>query len=149
MMKKTSRIILAVLIGTVLTALSYYLILPPLNVFSSDFWIYLIFVLAFYGVPLGAVNGLSVNVKGNTATPKGKQKVNKIFLALVGIPVAVLVVGHILSSTFFNAHKYATVIEVEQADFSADMPEADVVKVKVLSVDVQKKRIGLTMKFKE
>jgi len=25
----------------------------------------------------------------------------------------------------------------------------DVVKVKVLSVDVQKKRIGLTMKFKE
>ena len=127
MMKKTSRIILAVLIGTVLTALSYYLILPPLNVFSSDFWIYLIFVLAFYGVPLGAVNGLSVNLKGNTATPKGKLKVNKIFLALVGIPVAVLVVGHILSSTFFNAHKYATVIEVEQADFSADMPEADVV----------------------
>ena len=126
-MKKSSRIFLAVVIGTVLTALSYYIVLPPISIFSTEFWIYLIFVLAFYGVPLGAVSGFSTNVKGSSASPAGKLRVNKVFLVLAAIPVAVLVLGHIISSTFFNALQYASVIEVEQADFATDMPEADVV----------------------
>ena len=41
--------------------------------------------------------------------------------------MAVLVLGGITSSTFFNAYSYAEVIAVQQADFSEDMPEADVV----------------------
>ena len=123
-MKKSSRIFLAVVIGTVLTALSYYIMLPPINVFSTDFWIYLIFVLAFYGVPLGAVKGLSMATKGGNVV---KPQVNKVFILCAAVPVAVLVLGNIVSSTFFNALRYASVIEVEQADFAADMPEADVV----------------------
>ncbi|MBE6652556.1 MAG: hypothetical protein E7610_03945 [Ruminococcaceae bacterium] len=127
-MKKTPRIILAVLIGTALTALSYYLMLPALNVFNTGFWTYLILVAFFYGLPLGVVSGLSVGAKnGQKATPTGKLKVNKIFLAIIAIPVAVLVLGGVVSSTFFNARKYASVIQVDQADFAQDMPEADVV----------------------
>ena len=121
-MKKSSRIFLAVLIGTVLTALSYYLMLPPINVFSTGFWTYLILVLCFYGLPLGVVSGLS-----GAGTKGGKLKINKVFLIIVAIPVVVLVLGGVISSTFFNALNYASVIEVEQADFSEDMPEADVV----------------------
>ena len=124
-MKKTSRILLAVLIGTALTALSYYIMLPPLNVFSTGFWTYLILVLFFYGLPLGVVSGLPSGTKGGA--PGGKMKVNKIFLVIVAIPVLVLILGNVISSTFFNAHDYASVIQVEQADFSEDMPEADVV----------------------
>ena len=127
-MKKTSRIILAVLVGTALTALSYYLMLPPLNIFSTGFWTYLILVLFFYGLPLGVVSGLSGNSKGGkNSAPNGKMKVNKVFLVIVAIPVVVLVLGHVISSTFFNALDYASVIQVNQADFSEDMPEADVV----------------------
>ena len=130
-MKKQNRIFLAVVIGTVLTALSYYIMLPPLNVFSTGFWTYLVLVLCFYGVPLGALGGISMNVKGKNSAPKdapkGKLKVNKIFVVALAVPVAVLVLGHIISSTFFNALQYASVIEVEQADFAEDMPEADVV----------------------
>ena len=125
-MKKTSRILFAVLIGTALTALSYYLMLPPINVFSTGFWTYLILVLCFYGVPLGAVSGLSGSSKGGKGAP-AKPKVSKIFIAIAAIPVAALVLGTVISSTFFNALDYASVIEVEQADFAADMPEADVV----------------------
>ena len=126
-MKKQNRIILAVVIGTVLTALSYYVMLPPINVFSTGFWTYLVLVLCFFGVPLGAIGGFSLTPKGNGANSKGKPKINKIFAIAVAIPVAVLVLGHIISSTFFNALDYATVIEVENADFAEDMPEADVV----------------------
>ena len=125
-MKKQNRIFLAVVIGTVLTALSYYIMLPPLNVFSTGFWTYLILVLCFYGVPLGAVSGLSGSSKGGKGAP-AKPKVSKIFIAIAAIPVAALVLGTVISSTFFNALDYASVIEVEQADFAADMPEADVV----------------------
>ncbi len=121
-MKKSTRIILAIVIGTVLTALAYYFILPPLNVFSQGFWVFVLFVMAFYGIPLGVVKVRSVIKKGESAL-----KVNKIFVAIAAIPVAVLLIGGLLSSTFFNAHKYAAVIHVEEAVFAEDMPEADTV----------------------
>ncbi len=121
-LNKTTRIILAVVIGTVLTVLTYYFMLPPVNVFSTEFWIFLVMVIAFYGLPLGVVSGLGDVGKGTT-----KLKVNKVFLIIAAVPVAVLVLGGIASSTFFNAYSYAEVIEVQQADFSEDMPEADVV----------------------
>ena len=124
-MNKTARIVLAVIIGTILTALAYYLMLPPINVFSTGFWTFLLLVICFYAVPLGAVSGLS---SGNGKAQKnGKLKVNKFFIIAAAVPVAVLVLGGIISSTFFNAHAYAEVITVEQSDFSEDMPEADVV----------------------
>ena len=124
-MKNTSkalRIILAVIVGTVLTALAYYLMLPPINIYSNGFWIFLIMTIFFYGLPLGVVSGF-----GAAGKKGGKIKVNAIFLIIAAIPVAVLVLGGIFSSTFFNAEKYAAVIEVQQSDFSEDMPEADVV----------------------
>ena len=124
-MNKTARIVLAIIIGTILTALAYYLMLPPINVFSTGFWTFLLLVICFYAVPLGAVSGLS---SGNGKAQKnGKLKVNKFFIIAAAVPVAVLVLGGIISSTFFNAHAYAEVITVEQSDFSEDMPEADVV----------------------
>ena len=121
-LNKKTRIILAVVIGTVLTALAYYFMLPPINVFSTGFWSFLLLTIAFYGLPLGVVSGLGDLGKGTT-----KLKVNKIFLIIAAVPVAVLVLGGIISSTFFNAYSYAEVIAVQQADFSEDMPEADVV----------------------
>ena len=126
-MKKQTRILLAVVIGTVLTALSYYVMLPPINVYSTGFWTYLILVMCFYGLPLGVVGGVFATGKGKNGAPQGKPKVNKIFMIIVAVPVAILVVGHIISSTFFNALQYSSVITVENADFAEDMPEADVV----------------------
>ena len=124
-MKNTSKtlgIIASAVIGTVATALAYYLMLPPLNIHSTGFWTFLVMVLFFYGLPLGVVSGF-----GAAGKKSGKVKVSKIFIIIAAIPVAVLVLGGIFSSTFFNAERYAAVIEVHQSDFSEDMPEADVV----------------------
>ena len=123
---KTLRIVGAVIIGTILTALAYYLMLPAINIYNTGFWTFLLLVLCFYGLPLGVVSGLG-KIKNGKASVTGSIKLNKVFLILLAIPVAVLVLGGILSSTFFNALKYAAVIDVQQADFSEDMPEADVV----------------------
>ena len=123
---KTLRIVAAVVIGTILTALAYYLMLPAINIYNTGFWTFLILVLLFYGLPMGVITGLDTTGKGKKKSV-GKVKLNKVFLILVAIPLAVLMLGGIASSTFFNARKYAAVIEVQQSDFSEDMPEADVV----------------------
>ncbi len=122
-MKKQTRIILAVLIGTALTALSYYIMLPPLNLYSTDFWLHLILVMCFYGIPLGVFKGMTPAKKGNFKKPQ----INKIFLIVVAVPLVVLVLGSVISSTFFNARKYADVIDVKEAVFSEDMPETNTV----------------------
>ena len=121
-MKKSTRIILSVLIGTALTAVSYYIMLPPLNLQSTGFWMYLLLVIFFYGIPLGVIKAIPVAKKGT-----GKPQINKIFLAVALAPVAVMLLGSILSSEFFNALKYASIIEVTEAKFSEDMPETDTV----------------------
>ena len=123
---KTLRTVAAVVIGTILTALAYYLMLPAINIYNTGFWTFLILVLLFYGLPMGVITGLDTTGKGKKKSI-GKVKLNKVFLILVAIPLAVLMLGGIASSTFFNARKYAAVIEVQQSDFAEDMPEADVV----------------------
>ena len=133
-MTKTKRIILAAVIGTVLTALSYYLFLPPLNIFSTDFWGYLIAVICFYGLPLGVIS-MAADSKKESKQKTGqkgitfKPRVSKVFLIVLAIPVAVLILGGIVSSTFFNAVAYSDVIreDIVTDDFAVDMPEADVV----------------------
>ncbi len=122
-MKKTTKIILSVLIGTALTALSYYIVLPPLNLQSMGFWTYLLAVICFYGIPLGVIKAQAPAKRG--VNPK--LNVNKIFIAVAAVPVAVMIIGSIISSEFFNATKYAAVISVQEATFSEDMPETDTV----------------------
>ncbi len=123
-MNKALRIIPAVIIGTILTALAYYLILPPLNVFSTGFWVFLLAVIFFYGLPLGVVGAVPGAKKGTS-----KPKINAIFGVIAAVPVAVLVLGGIISSSFFNAIAYSNVIkdDITEAVFAEDMPEADVV----------------------
>lgn len=123
-MKKTTRIIWGAVIGTVLTAVSYYIVLPPINVHSTEFWIWTLFVLAFYAVPLGLFGGISLFQKKSRGA---HIKLPPVLLILALIPVCLLLIGKLISSPVFNAHKYATVIDVQEAVFAEDMPEADTV----------------------
>ena len=133
-MTKTKRIILAAVIGTVLTALSYYIFLPPINIFSTEFWGFLIAVTCFYGLPLGAISNADKGKKENKKKTDQKAitfkpRVSKVFLIVLAIPLAVLILGGVISSTFFNAVAYSDVIreDIVTDDFAVDMPEADVV----------------------
>lgn len=135
-MKKTIRVTVAVIIGLVLTAAVYYLMLPPINVFSPEFWVFATMTAAFIGVPVViALGGFEMTqsnqtVKNRVGIPSFKFKKNKamaILLVCLAIPVAVIGLGTLFSSTFFHARSYADVITVQEAEFDKDMPEADVV----------------------
>lgn len=122
---------LKILISTVLMFIYYYVVLPPINPRAASFWIFLMIALIVYLAPFGALNIFKVNKVpfGNTShlefKSRKKDKKQKIMLAVIAAPLAVIVVGGIFSSTIFNAKRYASVIDVKESDFATDMPETD------------------------
>lgn len=122
---------LKILISTVLMFIYYYVVLPPINPCTSSFWIFLMIALIVYLAPFGALNIFKVKKVpfGNTShlefKSRKKDKKQKIMLAVIAAPMVVIVVGGIFSSTIFNAKRYASVIDVKEADFATDMPETD------------------------
>ena len=137
-MNKQKRFLLSALITVVISAVAYYFVLPPINIYAQTFWISLAFVVLVFGaayVLLGAKSGIKTFFTGKTEkgfADKTKEKKKKTreriaFLVCLGVPVVVLVLGNLISSTFFNATKYSNIIEVPEAMFEEDMPESDLV----------------------
>ncbi|MBQ2999106.1 MAG: hypothetical protein IJD64_01455 [Clostridia bacterium] len=137
-MNKQKRFLLSALITVVISAVAYYFVLPPINIYAQAFWISLAFVVLVFGaayVLLGAKSGIKTFFTGKTDkgfADKTKEKKKKTreriaFFVCLGVPVVVLVVGNLLSSTFFNATQYSNIIEVPEAVFEDDMPESDLV----------------------
>lgn len=131
MKEQTSTLLLKILFAVILVAVVgyaiFYFALPAFNLRSPGFYLY-ISVLAIVGA-LPFV-GFRINhqrnkvKKGNRNYYQSSYSVdyNKWTL-LALIPLAVLILGLIFSSTFFNARRYADVIEVKEADFAQDLPE--------------------------
>ena len=134
-MKNTSlkkKIILSVISGILFTAVSFYVMLPAINPASSGFWGYLALVILSFAYPFIFSKSGEKKPKKKLDTsfgvvnfdlPSGKIKVFPVILVL--IPVAIMILGGIVSSTFFNAKAYAAVIEVKEAVFAQDMKETN------------------------
>lgn len=124
------KLLLSFIITVVISAIAYFIVLPPLNIFSHLFWLSLLFVLLVFGgsYALFTHKERSLrNVKGIKAGIHFFSRGFFIYLGIAAIPVLVLLVGSLISSTFFNATRYARIIEVPEAVFEEDMPENDLV----------------------
>lgn len=138
--RKILWVALRLLPGVVLGALVYYLALPPLNIFAPGFWGYLFFLCLVFIAPfvwsdlfVRTTQVYSGKSKGKAATAanlgfrlrRPGKRATVVLLAVTAVPLAVLILGGIFSSTFFHARSYAALIEVQEADFATDMPETD------------------------
>lgn len=130
-MKKGKRIVLSAIITLLIAFIAFYITLPPLNVQSETFWGFLCFVVVVFGI-LNLL--LSINWRLNSrqihftaSDVKGNKFALGIVIAAI-IPILVIFVGNIASSTFFNARRYANIITVNEAVFEEDMPESETVK---------------------
>ena len=107
-------------------ALAYYVMLPPINIFSTDFWGFLTLTIIVIGLPLLIINSRERvwyrENKKKPFKPNLKDIKTKILLIAILIPVAVIILGSIFSSTFFNARGYAEIISVSDRVFKDDMP---------------------------
>lgn len=139
-------LILRLLLAAAAIGTYYYFVLPPLNPMSEQFWIFLLFSAVCFALAVRALNFSAHRVffKGFDlieligANTKKREKMLKfpswkqifngrvfsvIAYILIGVPIAVLVLGTVFSSVVFNATAYAEVITVEERDFDADMPQ--------------------------
>ena len=126
---KKKNWILAALITVIISAVAYYVALPPLNVFSQEFWISLTFVFVIFLVAFMFMNSLGKGKPAVGSKPSLKKagKLTIVLAILAAIPAVILILGNIVSSTFFNAVAYSQIITVEEAVFEEDMPETNLV----------------------
>ncbi len=126
-MKKTStRVLIALLITFIAAGVYFYVTLPAINIYEQSFWVFIILAaVCFIAVySLMAIKDIGSKRAGKQIFKFG---VVKTAIAVALIPAAVLIIGNLASSTFFNAGKYSTIIEVPEAVFEEDMPETAVV----------------------
>ena len=138
MKKKSVRIILSSIFTLIFAAVSFYVTLPAINLQNQGFWMFLFYCIAIFLAIYAALTGFnsikneilvkSKNKKGHVTNVKIKKGRGLIIsLCVLFLPIVILIIGSIVSSTFFHANAYANLIEVPEADFSDDMPENDVV----------------------
>ena len=114
--------------ATLLLAIGYYVTLPAINPYSTDFWYSLAVVLLVYLLPVVGIRTLAESFKTSAAKKTRPALPKKAFLLLaVLLPIVIVLVGNLLSSPFFFAKRYASVIEVTDAEFATDkhMQETD------------------------
>ena len=130
-MSMKGKIFLSIFSGLVFTAVMYYVTLPAINLRSTDFWGKLILVIASFAYPFLWKEGTTAAPKKKNNVPVGFQfdfngkKLNPVVVAIIAVPVVILLLGNVISSTVFQARSYASVIEVKEADFATDMKETN------------------------
>ncbi len=129
MKKIFKKILISVLLVLVGGGINFYINLPALNPKSTEFWSFLAFVIFLAVLPFIIVDKSKV-IKKN-AEGKGTyinidfKSLNFIAIGLIVLPLIVILVGNIFSSTIFNAKRYASLIDVETVAFEEDMPETN------------------------
>lgn len=130
-MSTRAKIILSIVSGIVFTSLYYYFTLPAINPMYPGFWFTLALVIASFAYPFllkprtkarksSGAFGKNVIFKANS-----DKTVNLGVIIAIAAPIAIMAIGSIVSSTFFNAKRYANVIEVKEAVFETDMKETN------------------------
>ena len=133
---KKGKIALSLVFGTVMALVMFYIFLPAINPCAAGFWIYLTAVLFFYLLPFlnpsfSPVVILGPKKAGDKPAKKQNAKLtfNKWVTLPLLVPIAVLILGFLISSEFFFARRYASVITVKEAEFSEDMPKTDMAAI--------------------
>ncbi len=128
--KKAGLKLIISIIGTVIGAVvAYYFMLPPMNFKSTDMYMYLGVVAAIFIALMAITSGAALRPE-YTEYAKKKSIIPMIF---IGILIAVVGVGMVISSVFFRAKTYSKIIDVDETKtFASEIQEADFSSVPVL-----------------
>ena len=126
--KKGLKIVINLLLTAVFGAVLYYFLLPAFNFKSILMYAFLGALCVFYCI----VNYVT---SGALKTPDYAPYARKSTLVpkiLIGVLLAVVAIGFIVSSVVFRASSYAEIIDVQTGDFVQEVDEADFSSVPVI-----------------
>ena len=132
-----TKIAFSAIFGILVSAVLFYIFLPPINPMSESFWIYLFAVIIAFSLPfLGfKLVDKQKNIGGRIITEK-KLSTNIGVTVAILAPIVVLILGTFISSQFLNARKYASIIKVEESDFATDLPETtEITNIALMDTD--------------
>ena len=137
------RILIALLLTLVFSAIVFYITLPALNFQYEGFYIFIIeIIIAFFIIYyiIGSVGKIKNN-KNTIFTSTGiningkELKFLKIPAIVIAVPVVILVVGGIISAPMFNAKRYQKLITVNEGNFIEDVAEISYTQIPTLDKD--------------
>lgn len=118
----------------------YYVTLPAIHYAAIDFWFFVL--LAIIGVVVIEVladssNFISELKTGDVKDVKWRSIPKKYLLLILPLPIIWLVamIGNLIFSPFFFAEGYATMIDIEQADFATEFPKTDLNQITLIDRD--------------
>ncbi len=128
-------LVLGAIVFVLVLAFLYWWFHPPINIHSTDFW-FILFVLVL--IPAFVTfRTLSWRATRTTGKREASPARSKRFRWASYIPLAVMiffVIGTFAMWSFWpgNAHRYATILEVEDCDFATDIQEVDYNSIPVI-----------------
>lgn len=144
-MKKSIPLIFAKwLITLVIIGVYYWLILPPINLQSRDFWSFVTFIIII-SVIINAFSQVIQLIKDNK-NPVKVAGIPKISFKSIGKPIkfafisilAIIVlsgVASLVGSEFFNAKSYKELITITDGDFTEEVSEISQEQIPVVDKD--------------
>ncbi|MGN1352992.1 MAG: hypothetical protein ACI4WF_02890, partial [Bacilli bacterium] len=134
------RNLISILITIVIGLILYYFMLPPINVSSLLFWVYIIILFSIYFV-ISCFDFLETKII-NRRQVNLVNKFNKSLIVLYGIftIIALIIIINIICSPLFNSKSYANRITVDDTKkFEEDVPLADFKAIPLLDKESSQK----------
>ena len=129
-MKKS---ILSLIITFILSFIIYFFLLPPINITSMSFWVYIIMILSIYLI-LSSTS--KMDLKGKIIGKINDIKI--LIISIFGITIGIMLINFILSP-LFNSKAFSKRINVvedsEDTNFITEVSEVDFNALPLLDKD--------------
>ncbi len=116
---------IAFIILLVAEGIFYYFATPAINVHKPGFWMWIIITLGLIYVCSLDFTAERVFISNKKNESLGFTSISKYVLYMAAACILALIIGGIASSKLFMASKYANIIEIEDGDFTSDVPESE------------------------
>lgn len=135
--KLALKLLISFLATVVIGAGAYYMMLPAINLKSSDFYTFVILLIAVFCGCFFILIGAGKKIERKEYF----KKRSIVPIIMIGVLLVVMVVGWLVGCTFFRAKAYSNLVTVQESNFSEDfkeikydqVPRLDAVTSKVLA----------------
>ena len=135
--------VIGYVIGLIIMAIIYYLMLPPINPTAISFWFYLMIGVIIYTII--NIGDIEWKVTKKAITVKSAPKHVYIPFMLIPVMFVIIFIVNIAVSPLFNSNSWAHRINVTTGNFTEDIKEVDFNKIPLLDKDSSQKLGDRTM----
>lgn len=123
--KMPLRILISLLATVVFGGAAYYMMLPAINIHDTQFYMFLILLIAVFTVVFSLVCGANKRIERKEYV----KKKSIIPLIIAGVIIVVMAVGYVTGVTLFRAQSYSQLMTIEEGNFETDFEEISYDKV--------------------